>query len=80
MILRQQAVLDYPTFPLILWLFRVLSEILVAILARSLTPGTHVACQETFLKIHLHLMNRQHLVPEMSSHEVLPLRMANLCV
>ena len=48
MILRQQATLGHPTFPVILLLFRVLLENLAAILVRSLTHGTHVACQDTF--------------------------------
>ena len=49
MILRQQETLGYATFPVILSLFRVLSESLAAIPARSLIRGTRVACQETFL-------------------------------
>ena len=50
MILRQQAALVYLTFPVILQLLRVLLESLAAILARSLTHGTLVACCETVLK------------------------------
>ena len=48
-ILRQQAVLDHSTFLVILLSFRVHLELFAAILARSLTHGTCVACQETFL-------------------------------
>ena len=79
MILGRQAALDYPTFPVILSLFRVLSESFATILARSLIHWTHVACEETFSKIHLHQMKRQHLVPEMFLQEVLQQRTADLC-
>ena len=70
MILRQQAALGYPTFPVIRYLFRILLESLAAILARSPTLGTLLVHGETFLKIHLQQMNRQHLVPEMCMQEV----------
>ena len=48
MILRQQAILDYPKIVAILELFRLHSESFVAILARSLTHGTDAACQGSF--------------------------------
>ena len=49
-ILKRQAVLGYPTFPVILWAFRVLVECLASILACSLTHGTHMVHQETFFE------------------------------
>ena len=42
MILKRQAVLGYPTFPVSLGVFRVPMECLAAILACSLIHGTHV--------------------------------------
>ena len=50
MILKQQAALGYPTFVVILELFRVLLESPAAILARSLTHRTHLVHQETFFE------------------------------
>ena len=50
MILKLRTALDYPTFPVILWLFRVLVDWLAAILACSLIHGTHLAYQETFFE------------------------------
>ena len=79
-IVRQQAAPGYPTFIVILKLFRVLFESLPAILAHSLTHRTQMVHRETFSKIHLHQMSRQHLVLEMCMQEVLPLRMTNLCL
>ena len=79
MILRRKAAMGCPTFPVILSLFRVLLESFATILARSLAHRTHVACQETFRKIHLHQMNRQHLLKDVCAQEIPPLRMTNLC-
>ena len=44
------AALRYPTFPVILYLFRILWDCLAAILACGLTYGTHLVHRETFLK------------------------------
>ena len=54
------------------------SESLAAILACSLTHGTYMAHRETFLNIHLHQANQQHLVLEMCMQEVSQLHIANL--
>ena len=59
-------------------LFRVLVECPATIVARSLIHGTVLVHRETFSTIHLHQMNREHLLPEMCMEEVLPLHIANL--
>ena len=51
-------------------------ECLPAILACSQTHETDMVHEETFLKIHLHHMNRQQLVVEMQ--EAWQLHIANL--
>ena len=58
--------LDYPTL-----------ECSAAVLACSLTHGTHMVHWETFLKTFLHRMNRQQLVFEIQ--EVLQIHSANPC-
>ena len=50
MILKRQAVLGYPTFPVSLFVFRVHEVSLAAILSCSLTHGTHLVQQDTFFE------------------------------
>ena len=70
LILKRQAVLDYSTFPVILWVLRSLEEYLAAIRACRMTHGTHMVHGETVLKIHLHWMIRQ--LPERMNWKDIP--------
>ena len=53
MILKLRAALEYPTFPVNCWVFRVLEERLAAIFACRTKHGTRWVAQETFLKTYV---------------------------
>ena len=53
MILKLRAALEYPTFQVNCWVFRVLEERLAAIFACRTKHGTRWVAQETFLKTYV---------------------------
>ena len=78
MILKRQAVLGYPTFPVSLWVFWVLVECSAAILACSSLHGTPLVRQDTFLKIYLLQVNHQQ--HSLEFQEVWHKHNASLCL